>query len=162
MKSLTDQDSLPLPMIELVRSAVRDPKAPCSELRQQCQNLINVQASTRTVNRLLNKAILKACRPRHRTFLTLDHLRNRVQWAANKLHWSLSMWRHNFWSERAVFCCALRMGWFAYGVDRIHFKITSLGKLKCSVADPLWYGAALVMTTILISRLLNFDRAMLY
>ena len=34
----------------LVRSAVRDPNAPCSELRQQWQNL-NVQASTRTVNR---------------------------------------------------------------------------------------------------------------
>ena len=34
----------------LVRSAVRDPKAPCSELRQQWQNF-NVQASTRTVNK---------------------------------------------------------------------------------------------------------------
>ena len=46
---------------------------------------------------------------------------------------------------------------FAYGVDvdRIHFKITSLLKLKCSVADPLWCGAALVMTTSLISRLLD-------
>ena len=66
----------------LVRSAVPDPKAPCSELRQQRQHL-NVQAGTRTVNRRLNKAGLKA---RRRTLLTLDHRRNRVQWAANKLH----------------------------------------------------------------------------
>ena len=44
---------------------------------------------------------------------------------------------------------------FAYGVDRIHFKITSLVKLKCSVADSFLYGAALVMTTSLISRLLD-------
>ena len=33
-----------------MRSAVCDPKAPCSELRQQWQNL-NVQASTGTANR---------------------------------------------------------------------------------------------------------------
>ena len=41
---------------------------------------------------------------------------------------------------------------FVYGVniDRIHFKITLLVKLKCSVADPLWCGAALVITTKLI------------
>ena len=63
-----------------VRSAVRDLKAPYSELCQQWQNL-NVQASTRTVNRRLNKAGLKARRPRRRTFLTLDYRRNRVQWA---------------------------------------------------------------------------------
>ena len=44
---------------------------------------------------------------------------------------------------------------FAYGVDRIHFKITSLVKLKCSVADSFLCGAALVMTTSLISRLLD-------
>ena len=40
--------------IVLVQSAVHDPNAPCSELRQQWHNL-NVQASTRTVNRPLNK-----------------------------------------------------------------------------------------------------------
>ena len=56
----------------ILLSAVCDPKAPCSELRQQWQNL-NVQASTRTVNRPLNKAGLKAPRPRRLTFLTLDH-----------------------------------------------------------------------------------------
>ena len=56
----------------LVRSAVRDPRTPCSELCQQWQNL-NVQASTRTVSRRLNKAGLKARHPRHPTFLTLDH-----------------------------------------------------------------------------------------
>ena len=72
----------------LVRSSVRDPKAPCSELRQQWQNL-NVQASTRTVDRRLNKAGLKVRRPRRRTFLALDHRCNRVQWAANKLRWNL-------------------------------------------------------------------------
>ena len=60
----------------LVRSVVRDPKAPCSKLRQQWQNL-NVQASTRTVNRRLNKAGLKARRPRRRTFLALGHRHNR-------------------------------------------------------------------------------------
>ena len=38
-----------------VRSAVRDPKAPCSELRPLGQNL-NVQASTSTVNKRPNKA----------------------------------------------------------------------------------------------------------
>ena len=56
----------------LVRSAVCDPKAPCSELLQQWQDF-NVQASTRTVNRRLNKAGLKTRRPRRRTCLTLDH-----------------------------------------------------------------------------------------
>ena len=55
-----------------MRSAVRDPRAPCSELCQQWQNL-NVQASTRTVSRRLNKAGLKARHPRRQTFLTLDH-----------------------------------------------------------------------------------------
>ena len=59
----------------LVRSVVRDPKAPCSELLQQWQHL-NVQASTRIVNRQLNKAGLKV---RCRTFLRLDHRRNHVQ-----------------------------------------------------------------------------------
>ena len=113
----------------LVRSAVRDPMAPCSELHQQWQNL-NVQASIRTVNRRLNKAGLKARRPRRRTFLTLDHRRNRMQWAANKLRWNLRTWHRIYWSDD-VFCYALRMGLFAYGVDRIHFKITSLLKLKC-------------------------------
>ena len=58
--------------IVLVRSAVHDPNAPCSNLRQQWHNF-NVQACTRTVNKPLNKAGLKACRPRRRTFLTLDH-----------------------------------------------------------------------------------------
>ena len=75
----------------LMRSAVRDPKFSCSELCQQWQNL-NVQASTRTVNKRLNKAGLKARRPRRRTFLTLDNRRNRVQWAVNKLLWNLSTW----------------------------------------------------------------------
>ena len=56
---------------------------------------------------------------------------------------------------RAVFCYALPMGVFAYGVDRIHFKITSLVKPKCSVADSLLCGAALVMTTSFLSRLLD-------
>ena len=58
---------------------------------------------------------------------------------------------------RAVFRYALQMGVFAYGVDvdKIHFKITSLLKLKCSVRDPLRRGAALVMTTGLISRFLD-------
>ena len=56
----------------LVQLAVRDPKAPCSELRQQWQNL-NVRANTRTVNRRLNRAGLNARRPRRRTFLTPDH-----------------------------------------------------------------------------------------
>ena len=67
----------------LVRFAVRDPKAPCSEFRQQWQ-ILNVKASTRTVNRRLNKAGLKAHRPRRQTFLTLNHRRNRVQLAAKK------------------------------------------------------------------------------
>ena len=53
----------------LVRPADRDPKAPCSLLHQQ--NL-NVQVSTRTVNRRLNKAGVKARYPRRQTFLTLD------------------------------------------------------------------------------------------
>ena len=38
-------------------------------------------------------------------------------------------------------------------VEWIHFKITSLLKLKCLVADPLWCGAALVMITSFSSRL---------
>ena len=29
-------------------------------------------------------------RPRRRTFLTLNHRRNRVQWADNKLRWNLT------------------------------------------------------------------------
>ena len=82
----------------LVRSAVSDPKAPCSELSQQWQQL-NVQASTRTVNRRL-KAGLKA--PRW-TFLTLDNRRNRVHLAANKLRWNLSMWRRIYWSDESRF-----------------------------------------------------------
>lgn len=86
----------------LVRSAVRDPKTPCSDLRQQWQNL-NVRASTRTVNRRLNKAGLKACRPRCRTFLTLDHRRNRVQWATNNLCWNLRTWRRIYWSDESRF-----------------------------------------------------------
>ena len=52
MTSLTDQclgDQAADDRV-LVRSAVRDPKSPCSELHQQLQNL-NVQASTTTVNR---------------------------------------------------------------------------------------------------------------
>ena len=85
-----------------MRSAVRDPKANCSELGQQWQNL-NVQASTRTVNRRLNKAGLKARHPRRRTFLTLDHRRNRVQWAANKLRWNLRTWRRIYWSDERRF-----------------------------------------------------------
>ena len=87
----------------LVRSAVRDPKAPCSELRQQWPDL-NVQASTRTVNRRLNKTGLKARRPRRprrRTFLTLDHRRNRVHWAAYKLRWKLRSWRRIYWSDES-------------------------------------------------------------
>ena len=72
----------------LARSAVRDLKAPCSELGQQWQNL-NVQASTRSVNRRLNKARLKTRRPCRRTFLMLDHRCNCVQWAPNKLRWNL-------------------------------------------------------------------------
>ena len=59
-----------------MRSAVHDPKASCSELRQQRQNL-NVQASSRTVNRRVNKAGLKARHPRSQTFLTLGHRHNR-------------------------------------------------------------------------------------
>ena len=57
---------------EFVRPAFCDPKAPCSELSQQWQNL-NMRASTRTGDRRLNKAGLKARRRRCRTFLTLDH-----------------------------------------------------------------------------------------
>ena len=85
-----------------MRSAVCDPKASCSELRQQWQNR-NVQASTRTVNRRLNKDGLKVRRPRRRTFLTLDHRRNRVRWAANKLHWNLRSWRRIYWSDESRF-----------------------------------------------------------
>ena len=85
-----------------MRIDVHDPKAPCSELRQQRQNL-NVQASTRTVNRRLNKAGLKARRPRRRTFLTLDHRRNRVQWVALKLRWNLRSWRRIYWSDESRF-----------------------------------------------------------
>ena len=86
----------------LVRSAVRDPKAPCSSLRQLWQNL-NFQAYTRTVNRRLNKAGLKSSRPRRWTFLTLDHRRNRVQWAANILRWDLRTWRRIYWSDESRF-----------------------------------------------------------
>ena len=86
----------------LVRIDVHDPKAPCSELRQQRQNL-NVQASTRTVNRRPNKAGLKARRPRRRTFLTLDYRRNRVQWVAYKLRWNLRSWRRIYWSDESRF-----------------------------------------------------------
>ena len=68
----------------LVRFAVHDLKAPYSEFHQQWPNL-NVHAKTRTVNRRLYKARLNAHRPRCPTFMRLDHRRNRVQWAANKL-----------------------------------------------------------------------------
>ena len=85
-----------------MRSVVRDPKAPCSELRQQWQNL-NVQASTRTVHKRLNKAGLKVRRPRRRTFLTLDHRCNRVHWAAYKLPWNLRTWRRIYWSDESRF-----------------------------------------------------------
>ena len=61
--SLGDQDSSSADDRVLVRSAVCDLKAPCSELGQQWQNL-NIQASTRTVNRRPNKAGLKARHPR--------------------------------------------------------------------------------------------------
>ena len=89
----------------LVLSALPDPKAHCSELCQQWQNL-NVQASTTTVKKRLNKAGLKACRPRRQTFLMLDHRCNRVQWAANKLHWNLRTWCRIYWSDesRLVLC----------------------------------------------------------
>ena len=93
----------------LVRSAVRDPKAPCSEHRQLWQNL-NVQAITRTVNRRLSKAGLKMRRPRRRKFLTLDHQRNRVQWAANKLRWNLRTWRRIYWSDESHFLLRLTDG----------------------------------------------------
>ena len=53
-----------------------------------------------------------------------------------------------------VICYALRMGVSTY-VDRINFKLTSLVKQKCSVEDQLWCGTALVMTTSLISSLLD-------
>ena len=56
----------------LVRYAVCDPKAPCFELRQQWQKL-NVQASTRPVNRRLNKAGLKVCCPRRRCFFIIPY-----------------------------------------------------------------------------------------
>ena len=85
-----------------VRSAIRDPKASCSELRQQWKNL-NVQASTRTVNRRLNKAGLKARHPRRRTFRTLVHRRNRVLWVANKLRWNVRMLRRIYWSDESRF-----------------------------------------------------------
>ena len=79
----------------LVRSALHDPKAPCSELSQQWQNL-DLQVSTRTVN----TAGLEA---RRRTFLTFDHRRNCVQWAANKLRWNLRTWRRIYWSDESRF-----------------------------------------------------------
>ena len=69
-----------------MRSAVRDSKAPCSELRQEWQN-VDVRTSTRTVNSRFNKAGFKAPRP----FLTLDHRRNRVQWVIDKLRWNLRL-----------------------------------------------------------------------
>ena len=57
-----------------------------------------------------------------------------------------------YWQERAVFCHDLWMGMHVFGVDvdRIHFKIMLLLRLKCSVVDTFWCGAALVMTTSLI------------
>ena len=92
--SLGDQDSSAANDRVLVRSVVRDPKAPCSELRQQWLNL-NVQVSTRTVNMQLNKAGLKAP---HRTFLTLIAYQcNSVQWAEERGPLSTGQ-------TRAVFC----------------------------------------------------------
>ena len=101
----------------LVRSAAHDPKAPCSELCQQWQNL-NVQASTRTVNRRLNKAGLKA---RRWTFLMLDHRSNHVQWAANILRLNLRMWHRIYWSDERSFLLRFTNGhvriWCRRGQD---------------------------------------------
>ena len=46
---LGDRDSSAADDRVLERSAVRDPKTPCSELRQQWRNF-NMRASTRTIN----------------------------------------------------------------------------------------------------------------
>ena len=123
----------------LVRSAVRDPKAPCSELRQQWQNL-NVQASTRTDHRRLNKAGLKARRPRRRTFLTLDHLRNRIQWAADKLRWNLRTWRRIYWSDESRFLLRFTNGrvrvWRRRGQDPFQDNI---------VAETEMFGGGSIM-----------------
>ena len=59
---LGDRDSSAADDRMLVRLAVCDPKAPCSKLRQQWQNL-NVRVSTRSDNRRLNQTGLKARRP---------------------------------------------------------------------------------------------------
>ena len=80
----------------LVRSVVRDPRTPCSELHQQWQNL-NMRASTRTVHRRLNKAGLKTRRPRRRTFLTPDHRRT------ENLCWNLRTYRRIYWSDESHF-----------------------------------------------------------
>ena len=100
------------------RSAVRDPKAPCSELRQQWQNL-HVQASIRTVNRRLGKAGLKA---RRRTFLTLDHRRNCVPR-------NLGKWRRIYWSEESRFLVRFTDGrvrvWRRRGQDQFQDNVVA-------------------------------------
>ena len=139
-----------------MRSAVRDAKAPCSELRQQWQNL-NVRASTRTVNRRLNKAGLKARRPRCRTFLTLDHRRSRVQWATNKFRWNLSTWRRIYWSDESRFLLRFKDGhvrvWRRRGQDPFQDNVVAETEMFGDGSIMVW--AALVMTTSLTSRLLD-------
>ena len=40
---------------------------------------------------------------RRRTFLALDHWRNCVQWATDKLRWNLRTWRRIYWSDESRF-----------------------------------------------------------
>ena len=110
----------------LVRSAVCDPKASCSELRQQWHNLMFKPVPEMLIRRL-NKAGLKARRPRRRTFLKLDYRRNRVQWAANKLRWNLRSWRRIYWSDESRFLLRFTDGrvriWRRRGQDQFQDNV---------------------------------------
>ena len=80
-----------------------------------------------------------------------------MQWAANKLRWNLRTWRRIYWSEESRFLLRFTDGRVRVWRRRGHypFRDNVDGETEMFGGGSIMVSAALVMTTRLISRLLD-------
>ena len=88
---------------QLFRLVRRDRKKSARRLMTEWSLDINVQVSTRTTNRRINKHGYRARRPARKPMLTRRHRQERLAWARQWRHLTVNHWRHIIFADESRF-----------------------------------------------------------
>lgn len=67
----------------------------------QLRHDVYPEMSEKTLRKTLNSMGYRSCRVREKPFLTISHMSKRLEWAQDKLNWTMEEWSRVIWTDEA-------------------------------------------------------------